>query len=260
MYKRSGELSSVTLPDATVVSYEHDVFRRPVVKKVDCVVVEKYLWAGLTQLLAVYDGTNGLVARFEYADGRMPVKMVQASATYYLAYDQVGSLRAVLDTGGAIVHEIAYDAWGNILAESSGGLTLPFGFAGGLHDRDTGLVRFGFRDYDPDSGRWTAKDPIGFSGGPTMLYAYCSNDPLNHVDPEGPELRWSDAGSILLEGGWGAVQGLTGVGDAILGSVTFGCHTPSRSGGVYSLRVAGVRRVRACRGGIRRRRFRRCRG
>ena len=44
-------------------------------------------------------------------------------------------------------------------------MKIPFGFAGGLHDRDTNLVRFGARDYDPSIGRWTAKDPIDFAGG-----------------------------------------------------------------------------------------------
>jgi len=35
----------------------------------------------------------------------------------------------------------------------------PFGFAGGIYDPDTGLVRFGARGYDAETGRWTAKDP-----------------------------------------------------------------------------------------------------
>jgi RHS repeat-associated protein len=34
--------------------------------------------------------------------------------------------------------------------------------AGGLHDRHPELVRFGFRNYDPYVGRWTAKDPLLF--------------------------------------------------------------------------------------------------
>lgn len=55
----------------------------------------------------------------------------------------------------------------------------------GLRDNDTGLVRFGYRDYDPDIGRWTAKDPILFAGGDTDLYGYCLNDPINLVDPYG---------------------------------------------------------------------------
>ena len=54
-----------------------------------------------------------------------------------------------------------------------------------MHDRDTGLVRFGYRDYDPDIGRWTAKDPILFAGGDTDLFGYCLNDPVNGVDPNG---------------------------------------------------------------------------
>jgi RHS repeat-associated protein len=63
----------------------------------------------------------------------------------------------------------------------------PFGFAGGLYDADTGLVRFGARDYDPEVGRWTAKDPLLFDGGDTNLYAYGVNDPVNNQDPRGEE-------------------------------------------------------------------------
>jgi RHS repeat-associated protein len=62
---------------------------------------------------------------------------------------------------------------------------IPFGFAGGHYDPDTKLVRFGARDYDPETGRWTAKDPILFAGAQTNLYAYVDNDPVNAVDPTG---------------------------------------------------------------------------
>lgn len=62
---------------------------------------------------------------------------------------------------------------------------MPFGFAGGLHDRDTGLVRFGARDYDPATGKWTAKDPIDFVGGDLNLLNYCLGNPVNFIDPRG---------------------------------------------------------------------------
>lgn len=81
-----------------------------------------------------------------------------------------------------------YDAWGQVVADTSPGFQ-PFGFAGGIYDRDTGLVRFGARDYDPQTGRWTAKDPIRFDGGDTNIYAYVSNDPVNYIDPEGLACR-----------------------------------------------------------------------
>jgi RHS repeat-associated protein len=61
----------------------------------------------------------------------------------------------------------------------------PFGYAGGIHDNDTGLVHFGAREYDPQTGTWTSQDPIGFSGGDTNLYAYVANDPINNIDPTG---------------------------------------------------------------------------
>src|SRR5690606_36494049 len=64
-------------------------------------------------------------------------------------------------------------------------IDIPFGFAGGIYDRDTGLIRFGMRDYDPETGRWTSKDPILFAGGDTNLYGYVMNDPINFVDPTG---------------------------------------------------------------------------
>ena len=60
----------------------------------------------MTRLLAVYDGNNALVMRFEYADARMPFAMTMSGAVYYLAYDQVGSLRVVADGSGNPVKRI----------------------------------------------------------------------------------------------------------------------------------------------------------
>jgi RHS repeat-associated protein len=184
-YLSRGELLGVTLPDGTLVDYVHDPLGRRIAKMINGSVTEKYLWQGLTRLLAVFDGTDNLIMRFEYADARMPVAMTKDGSTYYLTYDQVGSLRIVADTAANVLKRIEYDSFGNIIQDTNPSFAIPFGFAGGLHDRDTGLVRFGYRDYDPDTGRWTAKDPIGFVGGDTDLYGYCLNDPVNFVDPTG---------------------------------------------------------------------------
>ncbi|WP_419657892.1 putative membrane protein with YD repeats [Desulfosarcina variabilis str. Montpellier] len=225
-YSLRGELLQVNLPDGSVVIYDHDPLGRRIAKRIDGIIVEKYLWQGMTRLLAVYDGSDNLIQRFEYADARIPVAMIQGGVTYYLAYDQVGSLRTVTDGSGNVVKRIDYDSFGNILADTDSSFAIPFGFAGGLHDRDTGLVRFGYRDYDPDTGRWTAKDPIGFAGGDTDLFGYAQNDPVNSIDPFGlvdfgQALR---SGSALIGNSLGVIGGAvfavgTGGTGAVLGGV-----------------------------------------
>ena len=115
----------------------------------------------------------------------MPVSMTYGGITYYLAHDQVGSLRAVTDSLGNVVKRLDYDSFGNVILDTNPIFIVPFGFAGGLHDRDTGLVRFGLRDYDPAIGRWTAKDPIDFDGGDANLFQYVGNNPVNWKDPLG---------------------------------------------------------------------------
>ena len=180
------------------IKYYQNALNQRVAKMVNGQVVEKYLWKDLTTLLAIYDKDDNLKQRFEYADQRMPISMTSNGQKYYLHYDQVGSLRAITDTSHNIVKEIVYDTYGNILSDSNPSFTIPFGFAGGLYDVDTKLTRFGYRDYDAYTGKWTAKDPIGFSGGDSNLYGYVLGDPVNFVDPMG--LFW-----ILFLGGAGDI-------------------------------------------------------
>src|SRR4030043_341476 len=66
-YSSLGELVNVNLPDGQVIEYVNDPMGRRIAKKVNGVVVEKYFWQGLTRLLAVYDGSNNLIMRFQYA-------------------------------------------------------------------------------------------------------------------------------------------------------------------------------------------------
>ena len=84
-----------------------------------------------------------------------------------------------------MIKAIEYDSFGNVVNDSNTTFEIPFGFAGGLQDADTQLLRFGYRDYDPKIGRWTARDPIGFAGGDTNLYGYVASDPVNWMDVNG---------------------------------------------------------------------------
>jgi len=179
-YSSRGELLSATLPSGTSIIYDHDPMGKRIAKRVNGTITEKYLWKDPITLLAVYDASDNLLMRFKYADGRMPVSMTYSGSTYYLTYNQIGSLKAVTDIVGNLVKKIDYDSFGSIISDTNPTMNIPFGFAGGLHDRDNGLVRFGACDYDPSIERWTAKDPIDFAGGDTNLYGYMANDPVNY--------------------------------------------------------------------------------
>ena len=111
--------------------------------------------------------------------------MFREGKQYLIISDHLGSVRQVIDTQtGEIVQQLDYDAWGQVTEDSRPGFQ-PFGFAGGLHDPDTQLTRFGARDYDAETGRWTAKDPILFDGGDSNLYGYVLQNPVNGIDPSG---------------------------------------------------------------------------
>lgn len=92
-----------------------------------------------------------------------------------------------------------FNEFGRVTLDSAPGFQ-PFGFAGGIYDQDTKLVRFGAREYNAETGRWTAKDPILFNGGDTNLYGYTNNDPVNFVDPKGKN-------PVLVAVGLGAAVG-----------------------------------------------------
>ena len=185
-YDVLGNLLSVTLPDNTEIAYVVDGTGRRIAKKKSGSVVQKFLYAGPVSPVAELDAGDNVVSRFVYGlQSNTPEYMVKGSQTYRIITDHLGSVRLVVDTAtGAIAQQMDYDVFGNVLTDTSPGFQ-PFGFAGGLYDADTGLVRFGARDYDPEVGRWTAKDPLRFAGSPLNFYAYAGNDPVNFVDPLG---------------------------------------------------------------------------
>ena len=54
-----------------------------------------------------------------------------------------------------------------------------------MEDILNGLTRFVWRDYDADTGRFTAPAPMGANGGDSDWYGYCVDDPGNRVDAWG---------------------------------------------------------------------------
>ncbi len=179
-----GELKKVTSKDKTI-EYLHNANHQRVAKKVNGVITQKYLWKDLTTLLAIYDKDDKLITRYFYANAKTPYKIIHHGITYYPNYNHQGSLISLIDKNNNIVKKLRYSPYGKILYDSNSSLNIHKTFANGLYDEDTKLIRFGKRDYDSQTGTWTALDPIEFKGGDSNLYRYVFNDPVNFIDPRG---------------------------------------------------------------------------
>ncbi|MDQ7010371.1 MAG: RHS repeat-associated core domain-containing protein, partial [Mariprofundaceae bacterium] len=222
-YDVPGNLMHVSLPGGTAIDYVVDGRNRRIGKMVNGNLVQGFLYRDQLNPVAELDGAGNVVSRFVYGSkANVPDYMIKGGVTYRIISDHLGSPRLVVDTStGAIVQRMDYDDWGNVTNDTNPGFQ-PFGFAGGLYDRDTGLVRFGARDYDPETGRWTAKDPIRFDGGDANLYGYVLGDPVNGIDPWG-----LDTINLMIQGGLGA-------------GFNFGLQIKPSSGDVYITAGIGV--------------------
>jgi RHS repeat-associated protein len=109
---------------------------------------------------------------FKYNKAGKAVGMIHRKQTYLLGTDQLGSVFAVADLSGNNVQEVLYDSFGRKIMNSNPEFNNPLGFAGGLYDEDTGLIHFGYREYDPVIGRFISPDPLGYDGGDVDLYGY----------------------------------------------------------------------------------------
>ncbi len=88
------------------------------------------------------------------------------------------------DSSGQIVSSQQYDAFGNPVS-STGTWSGPFAYGGRFgyqFDSDTSLSLLGHRYYDPTTGRFLTRDPIGDG---RNWYGYCGNNPVTFADPLG---------------------------------------------------------------------------
>lgn len=185
-YDELGALTGVALPDGRNIDYVIDGLGRRIAKKLDGQVVQRLLYGRGLAPVAELNDDNSIRSRFVYGTRpNVPDYMLRDGRTYRFVVDHAGSPRAIVDVAtGQVAEEIDYDEFGRVTHDSKPGFQ-PFGFAGGLYDEDTGLTRFGTRDYDAETGRWTRRDPLLLGGGDTNFYAYVLSDPVNLVDPLG---------------------------------------------------------------------------
>ncbi len=293
-YDVFGGLRSVGLPggstgSGTRLDYALDAHGRRVGRYRDGVPTHFWVYQDSLNPVAQFDGDGNLELLFVYAGrGNVPSLMVTADGDVLrVLADQLGSVRRIVhvasysggigDEGGVLTEgtgetwfEARYSPFGVIEEETArAGFDQPFRFAGGHWDAETQLIRFGARDYDPEVGRWTSKDPIRFDGG-VNLYAYANNAPHMYVDPNGKnpllipvivglgavvQSLIMDAQSAAIRGeemNWGRSTGKAALKGVVAGALTYffpaaagASHTQiaargAANGAVASVVVAGV--------------------
>ncbi len=138
------------------------------------------------------------------------------SAQYYHT-NMIGTTRMMTDSTGADVAHAAYTAFG----EQRGGSPRRYGYAGAHGYQtatgstpgdayETGFTfqHLGHRYYDPASGRFLQRDPIGIRGG-ANVYGYTSNQSTGRVDPTGLYDLFEGVKGVIIGAAGAAVSGGT---------------------------------------------------
>jgi len=142
------------------------------------------------------------------------------AGTYCCAYDANGNVMGLVSAAdGSVAARYEYGPFGELIrATGPMAKVNPFRFSTKYQDEETGLVYYGYRYYDPGTGRWLNRDPINELGHRTLLakrssrigadasnlYEFVHNNPINWIDPSGlTTWRGScDIVSIALSVGW----------------------------------------------------------
>jgi RHS repeat-associated protein len=132
--------------------------------------------------------------------GQTPWNGAQPPSAENAAYfhgNLVGTNGRMTNASGGIVRRAVYTAFGEPIdvaqppsaVETRYGYCGAWGYQGSPYSSgdplaDLGWLLVGARCYDPSSGRFVQRDPIGIRGG-SNVYAYCGNLPTIGVDPSG---------------------------------------------------------------------------
>ncbi len=100
---------------------------------------------------------------------------------YYPCYDGNGNVTQYLTSTGTIATSFEYDPFGRLMINTITNLYLPYRFSTKPLDQATGLYYYGYRYYDPNTGRWPSRDPIEENGG-INLYGFVENSGINVID------------------------------------------------------------------------------
>lgn len=228
------------------VSYKIDPLNRRLSRTIDGVLTNMYAYNPEGQMIAELDQNGRLLKYFIYGSRKhVPDYFVDTNnERFKIITDHLGSVRYVVNSStGEVKLKMNHDDFGKVLVDTNPGY-LPFGFAGGVSDFKTGLVRFGARDYDSQIGRWTSKDPIGFDGGDTNLFGYVLQDPVNYIDLTGESptaVIGGGIGTIILPGPGTIIGGIIGgIGGIYLGDIILHAYSKGGQQNVKDSGLAGL--------------------
>jgi RHS repeat-associated protein len=162
------------------------------------------------------DASGNVVAQTMFGAQGLVSRNTPASGTVWYAFDERGNVAQRVGGNGAVLSTDLYDGFG----KRRSGAADVFGFggqAGYYTDVETGLVLCTNRHYDPQSGRFLTRDPLGYGGG-INLYSYTQNNPVNWMDPSGHGVMTTLAGPVGRA--WTYGKAVVALGQATSGSVS----------------------------------------
>ena len=102
--------------------------------------------------------------------------------------DANGNCVTFSDDAGNVQAHYVFDAFGGTVSQDGDMADyFRFRFSSKYLDDETGFYYYGYRYYDPVTGRWLNRDPIEESGG-VNVYLATKNRPINVIDPLGLSL------------------------------------------------------------------------
>ena len=117
-----------------------------------------------------------------YVHGGRIDEILTSNGNTYLQ-DGLGSTTSLHNSQGQSQASYAYDAYGELRSQT-GIVDNDFLYTGRQLDKEADLYYYRNRYYDPPTGRFITKDPIGLLGG-INPYIYVNNNPTNYIDPYG---------------------------------------------------------------------------
>ncbi|WP_370520758.1 RHS repeat domain-containing protein [Dysgonomonas sp. 25] len=108
---------------------------------------------------------------------------------FYLT-DHLGNIAMVMNQDAGFSQRNSYYPFGGSFVEHHGNNSQPYKYNGKELDKTHGLNQYDYsaRYYDPPTGRFTTVDPMAEKHYSISPYAYCANNPLRFVDPDGRDI------------------------------------------------------------------------